>query len=309
MDESRLWLAIVAGFGVVLVAAAFVAGGRLRRDLPGDGPRAKPGQRLLGWGLLLGGAALAAYPLLTSLGPGPAPEPPTARYGWLRTGSVKPNQVCEGPFTIVLPAIGVAEPVHEGANDENLRLGPCHYEGTARPGELSNCCIAGHRSTYTAPFKRLLEMVPGSEIVVLGSGFERRYRVAWVREVDAKDGSYLAPTNVEALTLSTCHPYGLASKRLMLRAYPGEAGWSAARARPVDERWVGPKLVLLQPDGLAGLEAAWSDAMPPPHPGRSSDRRIPLEVAKPEGQATLEPAAAWPETPLLPPARPQEEAP
>jgi LPXTG-site transpeptidase (sortase) family protein len=264
VDHSRWWLAAAITVSALLCTGAFVLG---RRGLPSR-PRGRGGRwapAALGGLLVLAGAATIAYPYLTEAVAEPPAAPPDLPPRWLSLG--EPGhavEVCEGAFTISLPAIGVTAPVIQGASSGNLRGGPCWYAGTARPGEPSNCCIAGHRSTYTAPFKRLLEMTPGSEIILTGDGgFRREYLVAWVREVDASDGRYLAPTPIEALTLSTCHPFGLSSKRLMLRAYPGDAGTAAAHARPVDEVLTCGGALLLT-DGVFGLDPTqWvSSALP-----------------------------------------------
>ncbi len=59
------------------------------------------------------------------------------------------------PFKILIPKIGVEWIVHEGTDIASLKRGPGHYPGTALPGEPSLCVIAGHRTTYGAPFNRV----------------------------------------------------------------------------------------------------------------------------------------------------------
>lgn len=237
VDHSAWWLAAAVALSVLLCVGAFILGGR---GAPVAHGGRSGGYRGLAALMVLSGGIVMAYPHLTEAFGGPERAPVHLPARWLVLG--EPGvavEVCSGPYSIALPAIGVVEPVREDATLDNLRGGPCHYVGTAAPGEPANCCIAGHRSTYTAPFRRLLEMRPGDEVIISGeSGFRRVYHVAWVREVDARDGRYLAPTPNEALTLSTCHPFGLASQRLMLRAYPGRRGTAAARARPTDEVWL-----------------------------------------------------------------------
>ena len=42
----------------------------------------------------------------------------------------------------------------EGTGTEDLKRGPGHYPGTAMPGQVGNFVVAGHRTTYGAPFNR-----------------------------------------------------------------------------------------------------------------------------------------------------------
>lgn len=285
-DHSSWWLAGAAGFCLVLCAIAFAVGGRgFAGSLEASGARRR-GRSALALMLVLVGIVVIVYPYVTELLAHPARTDERLPERWLRLSP--PGRLvekCAGPFTLALPEIGVVEPVQEDATPGNLRAGPCHYIGTARPGEPSNCCIAGHRSTYTAPFRRLLELKPGAEIIIAGrNGFRRAYRVAWVREVDAEDGRYLAPTPNEALTLSTCHPYGLASQRLMLRAYPGEVGLAAAHVRPVDEAWFMSACALL----TGGVAGSAQTLEPTPRAVDSGRGTLPLSVRSPDWTSGVE---------------------
>ena len=46
--------------------------------------------------------------------------------------------------------------VIEGVERKDLRKGPGHYPGTALPGQVGNFVVSGHRTTYSAPFNRLM---------------------------------------------------------------------------------------------------------------------------------------------------------
>ena len=54
----------------------------------------------------------------------------------------------------------------QGVGLGDLRKGPGHYPETPLPGEQGNAAIAGHRTTYGAPFNRLGELVDGDELQV-----------------------------------------------------------------------------------------------------------------------------------------------
>src|SRR5438034_7720310 len=53
---------------------------------------------------------------------------------------------------IFIPKIGIDKYVVEGVNVDDLRKGPGHYPSTQLPGHEGNSAIAGHRTTYGAPF-------------------------------------------------------------------------------------------------------------------------------------------------------------
>lgn len=111
--------------------------------------------------------------------------------------------------------------VVSGVNLDDLRAGPGHYTDTAAPGEDGNLGIAGHRTTYGAPFWSLDELQEGDTIHVIDRAGEEwvyeyvEQRVVsptdtWV--VDEQDPLDLgAPT----ITLTTCHPRFSAAQRLI----------------------------------------------------------------------------------------------
>ena len=77
-----------------------------------------------------------------------------------------------------IPKIGVDSIVVNGVNREDLRKGPGHYPDTPLPGQEGNSAIAGHRTTYGAPFGDLDQLSEGDLIQVrtLQGSFE--YRVS-----------------------------------------------------------------------------------------------------------------------------------
>ncbi|HEX5366807.1 MAG TPA: sortase, partial [Acidimicrobiales bacterium] len=65
-----------------------------------------------------------------------------------------------------IPRIGVDKVVVEGVQVDDLKRGPGHYPDSPLPGQPGNAAIAGHRTTYGAPFFRLNELDPGDPILV-----------------------------------------------------------------------------------------------------------------------------------------------
>ncbi len=117
-----------------------------------------------------------------------------------------------------IPAIGVSEYVVEGTDTGNLRKGPGHYPETPLPGEPGTVAVAGHRTTYGAPFRDLDDVKPGNEIV-FDTPFGRFiYRVEDTKIVDDQDLSVLEPVGYKRLMLSACHPLYSAAQRIIVFA-------------------------------------------------------------------------------------------
>jgi sortase A len=127
---------------------------------------------------------------------------------------------------IQIPRIGVDQYVVEGVDVDDLRKGPGHYPDTQMPGHEGNSAIAGHRTTYGAPFGDLDQLANGDEITVTTTQGAFKYRVTELRVVDPSEVSVLDPSpdparpghRLATLTLTTCNPKYSASQRLVVRA-------------------------------------------------------------------------------------------
>jgi sortase A len=119
---------------------------------------------------------------------------------------------------ISLPSIGVSEFVVEGTDTATLRKGPGHYPSTPLPGERGTSAIAGHRTTYGAPFRRLDDLRPGQPVAVDLPYGRFVYRVERIRIVDDQDLSVLRRVGYDRLVLSACHPLYSAAQRIVVFA-------------------------------------------------------------------------------------------
>jgi sortase A len=119
---------------------------------------------------------------------------------------------------IEIPAIGVSEYVVEGTDTGDLRKGPGHYPDTPLPGERGTSAIAGHRTTYGAPFRNIDDLKPGQVIRVDMPDGRFVYRVERVKIVDDQDLSVLEPVGYKRLMLSACHPLYSAAERVIVFA-------------------------------------------------------------------------------------------
>ncbi|MEZ5245360.1 MAG: sortase [Acidimicrobiales bacterium] len=142
---------------------------------------------------------------------------------------------------IEIPSIGVDKIVVSGVQVADLRKGPGQYPGTAAVGTTGNTSIAGHRTTYGAPFNRVDELAPGDEIHVTGILGRFTYRVMdpeiayaeQITTVDEYDGGHVIvrPTATwvlgdfgdNRLTLTACHPELSSRQRIIVAAELVEA--------------------------------------------------------------------------------------
>jgi sortase A len=119
---------------------------------------------------------------------------------------------------IEIPAIDVSEYVVEGTDTGTLRKGPGHYPKTPLPGEPGTAAIAGHRTTYGAPFRDIDELTRGQRILVDMPDGRFVYRVELTKIVDDEDLSVLRPVGHRRLMLSACHPLYSAAERVIVFA-------------------------------------------------------------------------------------------
>ena len=129
-----------------------------------------------------------------------------------------PTPEGEAVATIRIPKIGLDKAVIEGVGVPDLKKGPGHYPSTPLPGQFGNAAIAGHRTTYGAPFYHLDELQPGDLILVTTRQGNFKYKVEGSREVTPDQTDVLQPTLGAQLTLTTCTPRFSAQRRLIVTA-------------------------------------------------------------------------------------------
>jgi len=138
----------------------------------------------------------------------------------------------EAAGVIRIPRIGLEKIFVAGTSKPDLKKGPGHYLGTPTPGQAGNAAIAGHRTTYGAPFNRIDELVPGDRIETFTLQGKFVYQVVappdgpsiergpgwW--SVRPTQGEVIGPVEGEGnwLTLTACHPKYSAEQRIIVRA-------------------------------------------------------------------------------------------
>jgi sortase A len=106
----------------------------------------------------------------------------------------------------------------QGTDESSLELGPGHYPETAMPGQGRTIAIAGHRTTYLAPFRHIDDLKPGDRITLKMPYGTFVYRVQKSEIVDPTDVGIIHDTGYERLVLSACHPLYSATQRYIIYA-------------------------------------------------------------------------------------------
>ena len=119
---------------------------------------------------------------------------------------------------IEIPEIGVDKIVVEGVSRGDLRKGPGHYPETPLPGQEGNAAIAGHRTTYGAPFHRVDELEVDDEIIVTTVQGRFTYQVIGQEIVSPSDIEVIDDKEDDRLTLTSCHPKYSARQRIIISA-------------------------------------------------------------------------------------------
>jgi sortase A len=119
---------------------------------------------------------------------------------------------------IVIPRIGARFVFVSGTQAADLRKGPGHYVDTALPGEHGTVGIAGHRTTYLAPFRDIDDLDAGDRVELRMPYGTFSYAVAGTKIVSPRDVSVLRHRSGDWLVLTACHPLYSAAKRIVVSA-------------------------------------------------------------------------------------------
>jgi sortase A len=130
---------------------------------------------------------------------------------------------------ISIPQIGADFYIVEGVELRWLQEGPGHFPQTPMPGQAGNAALAGHRTTFKAPFNRIDELVPGDQmtVVTLQGTFTYEVLPQPSENGEPPSGHYIVgPYATEILddkgdnriTLMACHPKYSAAQRIVVEA-------------------------------------------------------------------------------------------
>ncbi len=119
---------------------------------------------------------------------------------------------------IVISKIGASYDVVQGTDPASLEKGPGHYPATSLPGLGQTVAIAGHRTTYLAPFRHIDELRPGDQILLKMPYGQFTYIVQYHRIVLPTALWVTKNVGYERLVLSACNPLYSAAQRIIVFA-------------------------------------------------------------------------------------------
>ncbi len=147
----------------------------------------------------------------------PVPAPPSAGSAGVPADQPAKVSLDSAMAILRIPRFGATyeKPILVGTSDYALGRGVAWYETTARPGQIGNFALAGHRVTHGEPFARLLELQVGDEVIVETRDYIYTYKVdtppakltvkdvdTWV--IDPVPGKKDVKPTQAIITLTTC---------------------------------------------------------------------------------------------------------
>jgi len=118
-----------------------------------------------------------------------------------------------------VPRMGVNMLVVNGTDHDTLKKGPGRDRRTFMPGENRLVYIAGHRTTYLAPFSHIDRLRSGDRITIEVPYGTFIYAVTRHRIVKSTDLAVLRSPHHELVELQACHPRFFASHRYIAYAH------------------------------------------------------------------------------------------
>ena len=119
---------------------------------------------------------------------------------------------------IDIPRIGQTYNIVQGTDTADLEEGPGHYPATALPGMGQTVGIAGHRTTYLAPFRFINELHHGAKVVVTMPYGRFTYIVQYQKIVAPTDVGVVENVGYDRLVMSACNPLYSATQRIIVFA-------------------------------------------------------------------------------------------
>jgi sortase A len=117
-----------------------------------------------------------------------------------------------------VPEIDLDVVVIQGTDTASLQKGPGHFPETSFPGSGETVGIAGHRTTYGAPFRHVDSLQRGDRLVLEMPYATVEYRVQKTEIVEPTDVEVVDNVGYERLVLTSCHPLYSAAQRFIVFA-------------------------------------------------------------------------------------------
>jgi sortase A len=136
---------------------------------------------------------------------------------------------------LAIPKIGLDAVVVRGTRPDDLERAPGLLDAAVLPGEAGTAAIAGHRTTYGAPFRHIDRLRRGDRLTVTMPYGTFRYTVEGTRIVDPGDLSVLRTVGHPRLVLTACHPLFSAARRIVVYAAETGVGRTAKALKRGDD--------------------------------------------------------------------------
>ena len=143
---------------------------------------------------------------------------PQKRIAKLADRFAKQAKTGEAIGKIQIPRFGLDAVLIQGTDTSSLEKGPGHYPETPFPGQPGTVGIAGHRTTYLAPFRHIDSLVTGDEIMIHMPYADFTYTVQKHEIVDPSDVQITDPVGYPRLVLTACNPLYSAAQRYAIFA-------------------------------------------------------------------------------------------
>jgi sortase A len=119
---------------------------------------------------------------------------------------------------IKIPHIHANFVMVQGTDEGDLKKGPGHYPDTPFPGMPGTVGVAGHRTTYLAPFNKLDKLRPGDEVRLEMPYAVVTYKVERKQIVPPSATWVTKRVGYDRLVMTACHPKYSASHRIVVFA-------------------------------------------------------------------------------------------
>jgi len=123
------------------------------------------------------------------------------------------------PIRIVVdtPKVKIDASIYGGDDWYQLIKGVGHYTGSANPGENGNMVLSAHNDIYGETFRDIQYLQPGDEIRIQANDNRWYTYVVYDKQVvNPSDVWVLQRGNEPIVTLITCHPYRVDTKRMVV---------------------------------------------------------------------------------------------
>ena len=128
-----------------------------------------------------------------------------------------PTESPQQAVRIQIPALELDAPIVMGDGWEELKQGVGQHIGSGLPGQAGNLVLSAHNDIYGELFRRLDKLQKGDEILILTQDRTFTYVVTGTKIVAPTEVDVLTPTAEATVTLISCYPYLVDTRRIVVQ--------------------------------------------------------------------------------------------